>query len=239
MDLFGNIPRMVVVKIAGLKRRIENRRAIGFTEKETPQLLKAYNLFGKESQLGTPRQPFKGWDVWRLLEKFRPNYIFEAGSGTTSAVFALWANNNGAKYVCYEHDSEWAKVTENCLSESGLMKRKSPVHVVKSIIEDDNRSVGFEEDIPIEADFVYIDGPPCKPLNGKKAPNNDIVRCFNKGGRPKAIVIDGRVATVDLIRAHEAGSLYEFCPSFVYCLRKKEWRRSLFSEEHTRFSFMG
>jgi hypothetical protein len=238
MDLFENILRMVVVKFAGLKRRVEKKKAIAFTEKETPQLLSAYNLFGQNNQLGFHRQPFKGWDVWRLLEKFQPNYIVEAGSGTTSAVFALWANINGARYVCYEHHSEWAEITENCLRESGLMGRKSPVYVVKAIMDDDDHSNGFEEDIPIEADFVYIDGPPCKLANGKKVPNNDIVRCFNKGGRPKNIIIDGRAATVDLIKAHEAGSLYKFSPSFVYCLRNRSWMRSILSGEHTHFSLI-
>lgn len=227
---------MVVVKIAGLKRRIENKKSIAFTSRETPELLRAYNLFAQNSQLGAHRQPFKGWDVWRLLEKFQPNYIFEAGSGTTSAVFVLWANINGAKYVCYEHHSEWAKITEDCLRESGLIGRKSPVHIVKSIMCDDDHSIGFEEDIPMDADFVYIDGPPCKLPNGKKVPNNDIIRFLDKGGRPKNIIIDGRVATVDLIKAHKAESLYKFYPSFVYCLRNKNWISSMLSREHSYFS---
>ncbi len=233
--MFGNMIKYVATKIAGLRRRSEKMTAISFTTSETPELLTAYEAFGRHSQSGSPRQPFKGWELWQLLEKHRPKYIAEMGSGTTSAVFALWSEKHGAKYVCYEHHPEWAKVTESCLRETGLVKGESPVRVIPSRVRDDQMATGFVESIPADVDFVYVDGPPCKLKNGSKVPNDDVVRLLDNGHKPKIIVVDGRLETVDLIREHEAKT-YHFTPSLVYCLRRGRYLEAITAPEHTVLS---
>jgi hypothetical protein len=85
----------------------------------------------------------------------------------------------------------------------------------------------------VDVDFVYVDGPPCRLEDGRKVPNDDVVRLFDAGGWPRVIVVDGRIDTVDLIRFHPEGWRYRFLPSFVYCLRRGLWLEGLAAREHT------
>lgn len=232
----SNLVKFVAMKFAGLRRRFLKNNAVKFTSNETPELLRAYAEFGRHSQSGSPRQPFKGWELWNLLEKYKPKSIAEMGSGTTSAVFALWARRNGAKYVCYEHHPEWAKVTESCLRDSGLVDQESPVRFVESRVREDQAATGFVESVPEGVDFIYIDGPPCKLDTGEKVPNDDIIRMFDNGHIPNVIIVDGRLETVDLIRQHKYSDLYEFEPSLVYCSRRGLFLRAITAPEHTIFS---
>jgi len=227
--------KFFVTKIAGLRRHVKTREAISFTTTRTPELMTAYEYFARNSQSGSPRQPFKGWELWQLLEKYQPKSIAEMGSGTTSAVFALWAKKHGAKYVCYEHHSEWAKVTESCLRETDLIQGESPVRFVSTRVRDDQMATGFVKSIPEDADFIYVDGPPCTLENGSKVPNDDVVRLFDKGYKPEVIIVDGRLDTVDLIREHEIGQFYDCSLSLVYCLRRGRYLDVITAPEHTVF----
>ncbi len=110
----------LATKWVGLCRRWQVREAKRFTAQNTPELLVAYDAFAQEKQSGSPRQPFKGWDLWRILDAVRPKSIVELGSGTTSAVFALWSRRHGASYTAFEHHEGWAKVTSQCLEKSGV-----------------------------------------------------------------------------------------------------------------------
>lgn len=226
--------RFSIGKFVALKHRLLRHQARMFTARETPELIKAYDEFGRATQSGARRQPFKGWDLWMLLEQYKPRAIVELGSGTTSAVFALWALRHGANYVCYEHHPEWAKVTEDCLREAGLIQgESSPIRTVSSRIREDRNATGFVEGLPSDSDFVYVDGPPCRIDDGRKVPNDDVVRLFDRGVAPRTIVVDGRLDTVDLIRSHREGANYSFEPSFVYALRRGLWSEALVGREHT------
>lgn len=230
--MIDRMTKFVCIKLAGVRRRLEIRKAISFTTSELPELLVAYDAFGRNGQSGSPRQPFKGWELWHLLEKFQPRSIAEMGSGTTSAVFSLWANKHRVRYVCYEHHAEWAKVSESCLREAGLIKGESPVHVIPSRVSNDRKATGFVEIIPDGVDFIYIDGPPCKLENGDKVPNDDVVRYLDAGHKPKALVVDGRLETIDLILEHNIGNTYNFTPSLVYCLRRGHYFNATTAPEH-------
>lgn len=222
-------------KIIAVKRRRAVHEAARFTSSQTPKLLDAYAAFARAQQSGVPRQPFKGWDIWMLLERFQPNKIVELGSGTTSAVFSLWSRTHGADYVCFEHHADWAKVTDHCLREASLIEGESPIRVVEMQQREDGAAVGFSQPLPTDADFVYVDGPPCTLSDGRKVPNDDICRAFAKGVTPQTIVIDGRLQTVDFIREHLEGRRYGFEPGYVYCLRRHLWNESLKAREHTIF----
>jgi hypothetical protein len=224
-----------VSKVAGLRRRWQALAARRFTGRETPELLKAYAAFDRASQSGSRRQPYKGWDLWMQLCRIRPHSVVELGSGTTSAVFALWSRRNATTYICFEHHAEWAKVTENCLREAGLIDEKSPVRVVAVREAADQRATGFVAPVPPQGDFIYVDGPPTRLASGPKVANDDVYRMLDGGATPRAIVVDGRLDTVDLIRSHPRASAYAFEPSFVYAIRRGLWRQALRGREHTVF----
>jgi hypothetical protein len=229
-----SVQALVVRKYVGLRRRFENAEARQFTQAQTPELLRAYSAFAKASQSGSDRQPFKGRDLWRILEAAAPRSIVELGSGTTSAVFALWAKRTGASYVAFEHDVHWASVTENCLKQVDLLDAgNSRVKHVASRVRHDGGATGFTDPLPLDVDFVYVDGPPCRLEDGRKVPNDDVTRLLDAGGLPQVIVIDGRLETVDLIRAHPRASNYRFVPSYVYSLRRGMWRDAIARSEHT------
>lgn len=223
----------VLHKWIGLRMRVDAFRARRFVLSEAPQLQRAFAAFSRASQISAPRQPLKGYDLWRLLERTRPSSILELGSGTTSAVFALWAQRHGARYRCYEHDARWAEVTRGCLREAGLDAGADAVRVVANRFTADGRLAGFVEPLPGDADFIYVDGPPCTNAAGRKVPNDDVVRLLEAGGAPRAIVIDGRVDTVDYILGHPAARPYAFEPSYVYGLRRGRAAHALHAREHT------
>ena len=220
------------IKFQGLRMFFYKKRALKYTQIHLPILIKIYEAFQEGNQLASPRQPYKGWDTWMLLEKYKPSYIVEMGSGTSSAVFALWAQHNNSNYTCYENNSHWGKVTKDILKNHQI---EIDIRIINDRVSTDKKTTGFEELIPEGADFIYIDGPPCK-INGKKVPNDDILRYFKNGGRPKTIVVDGRVDTCDLIMHSDVGANYNFFPSFVYCLRNNKWIKSLNSGEHSIFT---
>ena len=233
--MWNGLTQFAVGKALALQRRGASRRAEIETRRQTPELLAAYAEFSKGNQSGSPRQPFKGWDLWRILEQSRPRKIVELGSGTTSACFALYARRQGVEYQCFEHSPEWAKVTADSLAKAGLDGEGIQVRTVASRIDEERQCSGFVEQLPNDADFVYIDGPPCPVRNGRKWPNDDIVRLFDSGGRPATIVVDGRISTVDLIRGHAAGGQYEVDLSYVYAFRNGRIGDALRFEEHTVF----
>jgi hypothetical protein len=227
----NSIMGTIVGRLMGLQRYAAWAEAGRFTRAHTPVLLDAYQAFARTSQSGVPRQPFKGHDLWKILQRFQPRKIVELGSGTTSAVFAHYAQRHGADYVCFEHNAQWAAITEKCLREAGLIGSDSPIKVVE-MAADDSAS-GFVAPLPDDADLIYVDGPPCPIIGGVKKPNNDVPRLFERGGRPRCIVVDGRLETVDSIRRHPSAKGYSFEASYVYALRRRLWGEALRFREHS------
>src|SRR5688572_26831782 len=167
-----SVMMFVARKATEVRRGIEMLEARIFNSRHAPALDVAYAAFVRESQISSRRQPRKGRDLWRLLEAARPSSIVELGSGTTTAVFALWSGMHGARYVAYEHNEGWAGVTRKCLREADLGGPES-VRVVTTRVARDGQAVGFAEAVPMDADFVYVDGPPCVLESGRKVANDD------------------------------------------------------------------
>lgn len=222
-------------KVAGARRRLRTRQARRATA-QLPELQKAYSGFKQAHQISSNRQPLKGWDLWHLLSLHQPKFVVEMGSGTTSAVFALWTKRHNARYLAYEHHPQWAEVTVDSLRRAGLIDSAAPpVLVVSSELRPGGQATGFVEPIPAEADFVYIDGPPCRLDDGRKVPNDDIIRLFDTGARPKVIVLDGRWETVDLIKSHPVSKHYRCFLDYGYCYTRGMWTGTLTGREHTLF----
>jgi predicted O-methyltransferase YrrM len=115
----------LATKWVGFHRRWQVQKARRFTAETTPELLDAYAAFLDANQSGSPRQPFKGWDLWKILDAVKPKPIVELGSGTTSAVFALWSNKHDASYTAFEHHDGWARITSQCLARARLLTSSS------------------------------------------------------------------------------------------------------------------
>lgn len=239
MRLTDMLPKSVLTagfaRITRIRRALETLEARLFNARNAPQLSIAYAAFGRKGQISSKRQPRKGRHLWRLLDRAMPNNIVELGSGTTSAVFALWASRHGARYVAYEHHPGWADTAQQCLREAGLVTDGAPVRVVSRRVAEGEASTGFTQLVPVDADLVYVDGPPCVLESGRKVPNDDVIRLFDAGGRPRTIVVDGRFETVDMIRNHPVGRTYGFWPSHEYGIHKGLWRATFRGGEHSVF----
>ena len=232
----GSAPLFLATKWVGMCRRWQLREARRFTSQSTPDLLVAYAAFSQAQQSGSPRQPFKGRDLWKILQAVQPKSIVELGSGTTSAVFALWSQKFGVSFTAFESHEGWSKVTSQCLAQAGLTPAAGlGVVCVPTQLKEDQSSIGFEQPLPSDVDLLYVDGPPCVLESGRKVPNDDAARLLDRGILPKAIVVDGRGETVDLLLKHPAAARYVFTPGLAYCVRKGLFIQALVGREHSVF----
>jgi hypothetical protein len=202
------------------------------TVRRSPRLLKAYEVISQGGGHGASHQPFKGYDLQRILDRQQPRYIVELGSGTTTAVFSDYVRRTQAKLVTFEHDAQWAQITQLGLAAAGFGDN-SPVRIVGTYEGDLKRGSGYVEPIPNEADFIYVDGPPTLVQDGCKQPNLDVVKLFDRGARPRCIVVDGRTETVDLILQHPSAASYNVEFEFIYAFRHGMWAKCLKFKRHT------
>lgn len=209
-----------------------------FFNKFYKEVIFSFEKFSEYGQISSSsknsRQPIKGYDLIRILDKYNPNYICELGSGTTSAVFLAWSKKNNAVYKAYESFEKWTTVTKSSINHIEKELDETILHI-PSLVSPQKNSTRFSNLIPESSDFVYIDGPPCVLENGIKVPNDDIILFFDSGYKPQIIVIDGRLETVDLINNHENSSNYNFYPSYQYSRKNRLFISSLNFREHSIF----
>jgi hypothetical protein len=214
-------------------RKILYIKANSFIYKKFPEISKSYQQFKEFGQISSNRQPIKGYDLWKLLNKYSPKNIVELGSGTTSAIFALYSKTNNSNYIAFESHLNWLNVTQNSISKISL--HQNDIQFVKTEINEIGTATHFCKIIPNNVDFLYIDGPPCTLDNGKKVPNDDIIIAFANNILPKYIVIDGRHETVELILNHNYSNLFNFYPSLNYSINKNLFTQALYCREHSVF----
>ena len=208
-------------------------KANSFTKKKYPEINFSYGQFKINGQISAGRQPIKGYDLWKLLIKYKPSNIVELGSGTTSAIFSLYSKKFIAKYIAFESFDSWREVTINSISNiSGFNEN---ILFVPSQVNNNSSATLFTKIIPSDVELLYIDGPPCTLENGSKVPNYDIILAFDKGILPKIIVVDGRHETIDLILKHDYIIKYDFYPSFSYSVDNNLFFDGLYCREHSFF----
>ena len=225
--------RVLIFVFNKIYRRILFLKANNFINTKYPDISFSYKHFKEFGQISSNRQPIKGYDLWKLLNKFSPKYIVELGSGTTSAIFALFSKLKNSNYVAYESYQNWLEVTQKSISNISL--KQNYILFIPSQINETGTSTHFTKSIPNNVDFLYIDGPPCTLNNGKKVPNDDIIIAFSNNIIPKYIVIDGRHETIELILKHKYSKLYNFYPSLSFSINKNLFTQALFCREHTVF----
>lgn len=172
-----------------------------------------------DRRLPAPGLPLKARAVIRLLERHRPRFVVELGAGQSTGWFAAYAAKSGARVLSFDQNAEWLGDTLAAARQLG------PVKGIVSAKIEHAAGARYTGEIPLEADFVFIDGP----WAAKHVPCIDILNLFARGGRPKVICVDGRVATVDAIRNADLalGLGYRFRPEFIYCVRKRAWLAAL------------
>ena len=166
--------------------------------------------------VGVRGYPWRAMDQLKILRKVAPQRIVELGSGTSTGLFARYVHQtHGASLLSLDESEDWARLSLKGLERAGLAPHPAIRLEVARRMENAAGSF-YAFDLPLDIDLLYIDGPSVMKVEGKKTANQDIVRLFERGGRPRAIMVDGRVATVQAIADHEAGRHYHFIPGMPY-----------------------
>jgi len=185
MSLAVRLTTSILFRVNRLRISLMQRVGHGYAQRNTPLLLNAYEALGRLGGSGARNQPYKGYHLWKSLLKFKPKKITEMGSGTTSAVFALYAKQYEASYEAFEHSEHWGEKTVAALRESNLADDAGPIKIVDSYVAPDGSGSAFAEPIHNDTDFLYIDGPPCPVIEGVKKPNLDVIQLFERGDSRK------------------------------------------------------
>ena len=142
------------------------------------------------------KQRYKLVDLDRLLRKHKPRTILEIGSGATTAVFANYAEETGARFISVDESEVWSGHTRSLLDSLGLGGIVEFRILPKRI--DPGKMEARYEGLPAEAfDFVLIDGPALEQ-DGVKYYLAVCADIFDLP-RPKVIAVDMRRPTVDAI----------------------------------------
>ena len=196
------------MRLVGLRARITGRL-------RNDQIVAAHRTFSSNGGRGDNDQLNRAFELLDLVDTVQPRNIVEFGSGLTTAVLALYARRTTARHVSYEEDPRWADITRHSLKALGLAV--DPICMASAVsMSQGNRAYDVEP--TTEADFVYVDGPSSKQTPGFKGVCLDMIRLWDQGARPRAIVIDGRFPTVDQMRAHPAAASYDVLPETHYLM---------------------
>lgn len=172
-------------------------------------------------------------DLLRWLNRTRPRHIVELGSGRTTLALAAYASKTKARMTVFEQDQGWADLLRPLASAIYPDLELLVVPLVARPL-----GASFSLAVPSNCDFLYVDAP-YVPSTGEFATASgrpayyDAADLLEAGGRPTAIVVDGRVDTVDLIRA--ASQSYQFHPSFDWASANHDTAAAMRLPRHTVF----
>ena len=204
-------------RIAYGRRR---HRFIAMIQARIPEYAQVMDTLAEGGASGTKRYPWRELDLLKLLGSARPRRIVELGSGGSTAVFAAWVRETpGASLVSYDHSKEWTDLTSYALEGAGLLPHR---HVELRVVPTRESDRGSSYDMTLDAgiDLLYVDGPPVLFRNGPTA-NQDAINHLDSGGRPRTIMIDKRLATVEAIRIHPAADDYSFTPGLPWLVENR------------------
>lgn len=197
---------------------VRRHRFIAKVQRRIPEYAHVLDALVEGGANGARRYPWREFDLLKVLDRVRPKRIVELGSGGSTAVFAAWVRvTEGASLLSYDHSQEWADLTFSALKGAGLLPHPRIELRVAPMRESDQ---GSSYDLTLETgiDLLYVDGPPIQYRNGQPGANQDPARHLDAGGRPRTIMIDGRVATVDALLIHPGASGYSFTPGLPYLI---------------------
>jgi predicted O-methyltransferase YrrM len=173
---------------------LEAGEQIAFRSIKSDKLLKSLipQEYSPESWAATPITLLA---TWSLINRLQPSYIVEFGSGTSTCIFAKYAEIAGrtlgkeVRIVSIDHDQDWLSHTDKMLSSLCL---GACVDLIRAPITDcifgPDRLKAYDPTIVAEAigtneiDFCFIDGPPgsigrdgCLPLVSKQLSSRAVI----------------------------------------------------------------
>lgn len=169
----------------------DHRRKFASEYREIDNILAAFRAAGG---LKGEFQAYKLWELSRLLDCFKPKVILEFGSGSSTAIAALYAAQHQSAVVSYDESNFWIENTRALIDQPSEAK----LNLVQS-----NRVFGFDGEVTtvtyaetpnVCADFVLVDGPSLRinQIRRKDAVNSDVLKLNHL---PRVIIVDGREAT--------------------------------------------
>lgn len=205
-----------------------------------PKIIEGLDNFYTETQTRKTDYPLRLTEILDTLQKVQPKSIYEMGSGRSSMVFASWARQHNIQYIAFEQLDFWKELTNKILAPISPKEYL----VLSGLTEIKNFGGRYKEDISLDADFIYVDGPTIAVENNtttylKKNCYTDVAEYLRKGGRPKAIMVEGRSETADLIlsEAHKLGLKFKFLPGFHWAIQRNLYKDALAARHHTVFLF--
>ena len=210
----------IIGKLHHLVYGVRRHRFIATIQSRIPEYAHVMDTLTAGGASGARRHPWRELDLLKVLDQVRPKRIVELGSGTSTGVFAAWVRETqGASLVSYDHSQEWADLTQQALEGSGFLPHpRIELRVVP--MRESDRGSSYDVTLETGIDLLYVDGPPVLFRNGPTA-NQDAIDHLDSGGRPRAIMIDKRLATVEAIRIHPAAADYSFTPGFPWLVESK------------------
>jgi len=179
-----------------------------------PRVLDAYQFISKQSGSVSREPIFRAADLIAWLGRLQPKTIQELGSGRSSVVFAAWCAKNGAQHIAYEQRDYWRDIVEEAISIAGGLG--TVVHV--PMVRVGGIGAKFTKVLAAEIDLVYVDGPSGEDrtyhTHDGRCINMDVPEHLRAGHRPKAILIDGRQNTRDLLWGMPEAHEYELTKQF-------------------------
>ena len=146
----------------------------------------------------------KYFALFKLLNQFRPKSILELGGGGSTAVFATYAKEAGAKVCSVDQHKKWLENTKTAIGELSSFVE---FLLLPAKREGENSPKGFYVGLENKYfDFVYVDGPSFgfdasnKHLNRRTISRNviDLI----ESNPPRVVVLDGRRVTAHHIEAN-------------------------------------
>ena len=199
------------------------RRFIAQIQSRVPEYAQVLDALVEGGATGARWYPWRELDLLKVLDRVRPKRIVELGTGGSSAVFAAWVRGTeGASLVSYDHSQQWAELTAQALEGAGFLPH-SRIELRVVPMRESDRGSAYDMTLEAGIDLLYVDGPPVLRRNGPTA-NQDAIEHLDSGGRPRAIMVDMRIATVDALRIHPAAAEYSFTPGFIWLAKSKQAR---------------
>lgn len=156
-------------------------------------------------------QCYKLWELQRYLNEYKPKKILELGSGSSTAIFAMYSALTDSSVTSYDESAFWIENTKELLGDqfhNGVLIK----HANRILgFDGEVTTVNYDVDIEESFDFVLVDGP-SQRINGvrrKDSVNADVLDLVNP---PKIILIDGRENTFKYL-AQKLEGRYQAFPS--------------------------
>lgn len=169
--------------------------------------------------------PLKAEALIEVLERTRPKSIIEFGSGHSTTQFAAYAAKHG--------DVDVATIDENAgyqrewLAKARKISDRVYGHCYPVV---EAGPLAWYDGGPTTADLIFVDGPMAsdarKNFPKLQRAEMDVPTLLLGGARPKTILVDGRIGTVNALLRSAGGSEYRFYPEFIYTALTGGWPTS-------------